>query len=272
MRGVVDGIEAEKPRMHLEVSRECTEKLEAEIISTDFKENCLCKNGEPTVMKTSHFREWTLSKLDKAFGLSQVLASECGVLHAWEAQAGAICISDFERQILLDLQAPLIWAGKAWNEVELENKFISPLIMAAKIDDRKMGYFLERTLSDTVGEYTLSGMVDGMIAAGLRDPEIPYFCMHEYKRSVDNEGNPDAQALAAMLVAREQNGKQFPVYGLYIVGTLWNFMVLNLDDTYCVSQDYSAADDKDIFSVFAMIKAIKELVKNRHLPFNTFAK
>jgi hypothetical protein len=211
-------------------------------------------------MKTANFKDWTLSKLDKTFGLSQILVSECEVLQTWQARAKTVSISDFERQTLLDLQAPLIWAGKAWNEVELENKFISPLIMAAKIDDRKIGYFLERPLSGTVGEYTLAGIVDGMIATGLRDPEIPYFCMHEYKRSVDNEGNPDAQALAAMLVAREQNGKQHPVYGLYIVGTLWNFMVLNLDNTYCVSQDYSAAD-KDIFNVFTMIKAVKGLVQ-----------
>jgi hypothetical protein len=39
-----------------------------------------------------------------------------------------------------------------------------------------MGYFLERRLSAIVGDYELSGIVDGMIATGFRDPAIPLFC------------------------------------------------------------------------------------------------
>jgi hypothetical protein len=125
-------------------------------------------------MKTANFKEWNLTKLDRTFNLTQILSSECRVLQSWQARAKTIELTEFEQQILLDLQAPLIWAGKAWNETELENKFISPLIMTAKIDDRKMGYFLERPLSGIVGDYTLSGLVDGMIAKGLREPEIPF--------------------------------------------------------------------------------------------------
>ena len=216
-------------------------------------------------MKTANFKEWSLTKLDKTFDLIQILADECQVLQNWQARAKTIEITDFEQQILLNLQAPLIWAGKAWNEAELENKFISPLLMTAKIDDRKIGYFLERPLAGVVNDYTLSGIVDGMIAKGLREPEIPWFCMHEYKRSVDNEGNPDAQALAAMLVAKEKNANQNPVFGLYIVGSIWNFMVLNIDNSYCVSENYDASN-KGIFSIFAMIKAVKTIIQTEYLP------
>jgi hypothetical protein len=114
--------------------------------------------------------------------------------------------------VLVDLQAGILRAGKAWNETELKNKFISPLIVFTKIDTDEFGYFLERPLQGVVGDYDLSGIVDGMIASGFRDPDVPFFCMHEYKCSVDNEGNPDAQALAAMLVAREQNQNLTPIY------------------------------------------------------------
>ena len=215
-------------------------------------------------MKTANFKEWNLTKLDRVFDLAQILSSECQVLQSWQKRAKTIEITEFEQQILLDLQAPLIWAGKAWNEVELENKFISPLIMAAKIDDRKMGYFLERPLSGIVGDYTLSGVVDGMIAKGLREPEIPWFCLHEYKRCVDNDGNSDAQALAAMLVAREKNANHKPVYGLYIVGSIWNFMVLNIDNNYCVSENYDASN-QGIFNIFSMIKAVKVIIQADYL-------
>jgi hypothetical protein len=174
-------------------------------------------------MKTAVFKDWDLTSLDKAFGLEQIWESD--LLENW--QKIPIEISEFEKDHLLMLQESLIRGGKAWNEVELENKFISPLIMTAKIDDRKMGYFLERTLKAKVADYELSGIVDGMIATGFRDPDIPFFCMHEYKKSVENQGSPDAQALAAMLVAREKNNNKKPIYGLYVVGLVWNFMVLN---------------------------------------------
>lgn len=205
-------------------------------------------------MKIATFKEWDLTKLDKAFGLTQIW--ECELLSNWQKMQFEI--SDFEKEHLLTLQASLIRGGKAWNEVELENKFISPVIMMAKIDDLKIGYFLERYLKGNVGEYELSGIVDGIIATGFRDPDVPFFCMHEYKRSVENQGSPDAQALAAMLVAREQNNNEKPIYGMYIVGLTWNFMVLNGNE-YCVSKDYKS-DDEDIFAIFYMLKALKQII------------
>jgi hypothetical protein len=145
-----------------------------------------------------------------------------------------------------------------WNEVELENKFISPLMMFAKIDDEQIGYFLERPLSAVVGDYQLSGIVDGMIATGFREPEIPLFCMHEYKRSLENQGAPDAQVLAAMLVARELNPQPHPMYGLYVIGFYWHFIVLD-GQHYCISKTYKA-DDEEIFILFKMLKNLKSLI------------
>ena len=100
----------------------------------------------------------------------------------------------------------------------MENKFISPLIVLADIDDEQIGYFLERPLSAQIGDYQLSGIVDGMIATGFREPDLPLFCMHEYKRSIENQGMPDAQVLAAMLVAREINQNHKPDLWLICCG------------------------------------------------------
>ncbi len=205
-------------------------------------------------MKTANFKDWDLTSLDEAFGLEQIW--ECELLANWQKMQ--IEIGEFEKEHLLTLQASLIRGGKAWNEVELENKFISPVIMMAKIDDLKIGYFLERPLKGIVGDYELSGIVDGIIATGFRDPKKPFFCMHEYKRSVENQGSPDAQALAAMLVVREKNNNEKPIYGLYVVGLIWNFMVLN-GNQYCVSKDYKA-DNEDIFAIFQMIKSLKQII------------
>lgn len=205
-------------------------------------------------MKIATFKEWDLTSLDDAFGLSQVWDSP--KLQDWQNIVTEI--DDFETKTILNLQKPLIRGGRAWNEVELENKFISPLILTAGIENDNIGYFLERHLKGIVGDYELSGIVDGIIATGFRDPKKPFFCMHEYKRSVENQGSPDAQVLAAMLVARAYNNTEKPIYGMFIVGLHWSFIILD-GNQYCISKDYNA-DDDDIFTIFQMLKALKVII------------
>jgi hypothetical protein len=214
-------------------------------------------------MKTVNFREWDLDKLEQAFDLKQVWESD--LLSCWEN--GVAEVNGFETQTLKNLQKSLIRGGRAWNEVELENKFISPMIMTADIDDEQIGYFLERPLSCIIGDYELSGIVDGVIATGIRNPQMPYFCFHEYKRSLENQGTPDGQVLAAMLVAREKNNNTLPIYGLFVVGLVWNFLVLNQNE-YCISKSYNA-DDEEIFTIFKMLKTLKKIIKTELQPLGT---
>lgn len=215
-------------------------------------------------MEKKTFKEWTLTKLEKTFGIKQVW--KFPMMQEWEQMPAEI--SDFEREYLEMLRYRVEKGGKAWNETELENKFISPLIVLAKIDTDEFGYFLERNMQGIVGEYDLSGIVDGVIATGIREPNLPFFCLHEYKRSVDNDGNPDGQALAAMLVAREQNkesngGITKPIYGLYIMGLIWNFMVLQGNE-YAISKDYNASTN-EIFDIFRIMKSIKVIIETKLL-------
>ena len=155
---------------------------------------------------------------------------------------------------MTDLQEALLIGVDDWNEVELENKFISPLIVLAKFDTRQMSYFMERELSATLGEYEISGKVDGMIATGFRSPKKPYFCMNEYKRESDPTGDPRGQALIAMLAAQNLNDSGDIVFGCYITGESWRFMVLE-NKTYAISKSYSA-DDEEIADIFRIMKGL----------------
>lgn len=207
-----------------------------------------------------------LDLLDETLNLKQIW--DCDLLKKWQELAKGIEVSDFHKQAIQMMQKPLIKGGRSWNETELENKFISPLIIQAEIDDDEIGYFLERPLKATIDNYELSGIVDGMIATGFRNPKTPYFCMYVAPRPPKGENNslpleglgeavgmPDGQALASMLVAREMNNNQKPIYGLYVVGLNWNFMVLNGQE-YCISRSYNA-EIEDIFTIFKMLKALK---------------
>jgi len=87
---------------------------------------------------------------------------------------------EFETRYLKMLSnSYLTLGGDNWNEVELENKIISPMIVFSEIQNKKFSYFLERDLFTSIGDYELMGRVDGMIATGFRSPKAPYFCFNE---------------------------------------------------------------------------------------------
>ena len=199
----------------------------------------------------STFREWTLTKINKAFGFKEVFQSK--LADEW---LGYECeLSDYEKQYLTQLQDNFLLGGDDWNEVELENKMISPLIVFSKIDNVEYAYFLERELSASIGDYDLSGLVDGMIASGYREPDKPYFCLNEYKRESDPNGDPKGQVLIAMLVAQKLNDNGKPLFGCFIIGRQWRFIVLEGNE-YFISRGYSV-DDEEIFKIFCILKSLK---------------
>lgn len=207
-------------------------------------------------MEKSDFREWTLDKIEDTFGLKQVrrlpILEE---LLAFEYQADA-----YETRYLAHLGETYVeLGGDDWNEIELENKFISPLIVFSDISNQKYSYFLERDLSTTIGEYQLSGRVDGMIATGFRNPKVPYFCLSEYKRQTDPDGDPRGQALIAMLVAQQLNENKKPIFGSYIIGRDWYFMVL-VGKEYAISKDFSCVDD-EVFDIYRILKGLREQIE-----------
>ncbi len=203
----------------------------------------------------SDFREWTLDKIDEAFGLTQVFQMD--LLDEWTAYTHEI--TDFERLYIHKLQSHFLLGGDDWNEVELENKFISPLIVFSEIANIRYSYFLERELSLQIGDYQLVGKVDGMIATGFRNPKKPYFCLNEYKRGTDPNGDPKGQVLIAMLVAQHLNDNKKPIFGCFIIGKLWQFMVLQ-GNQYAISQGYTC-DNHDIFDIYRLLKGLDYQIK-----------
>ncbi|PWK24479.1 hypothetical protein LV89_02992 [Arcicella aurantiaca] len=208
-------------------------------------------------MIKSNLRDWTLDTIEESFGLLQVrslpILDEL-LAHKHEADA-------YEQRYLGSLREDyLMLGGDDWNEVELENKLISPLIVFSGISNQKYSYFLERELGATINDIELSGRVDGMIASGFRNPKKPYFCLSEYKRGTDPNGDPKGQALIAMLVAQHLNhdanrNDDRPIFGSYIIGRNWCFMAL-VGKEYAISTDFSCVDD-EIFDIFRIMKGLR---------------
>jgi hypothetical protein len=208
------------------------------------------------------FKECTLLKLEKTFNLQQVRTYK--VLQQW--LSGTADISEKERINLLDLRELLIDNVDDWNEQELALHFIGPLFTFVNFSTKHFNAFAERKLSGIVEGVEMLGRPDGLIASGRREPEVPYFCFQEYKKEKDAEGDPAAQALAAMLVAQTLNKGKHPVYGCYVRGRNWFFMVLQ-GKTFCISQNYSSTKE-EIFDIFKILKVLKqkiiEMVENQN--------
>jgi hypothetical protein len=83
-------------------------------------------------MKKINFRDWTVEKIEDAFGLRQEFdhpVLERLVSFQYE-------ISDMEKMILSKLQYNYKrFGGEDWNEAELATKFINPLIVFSDIDN-----------------------------------------------------------------------------------------------------------------------------------------
>ncbi len=209
------------------------------------------------------FGSCTLEGLEKKFGL--IPNRQAAFLHDWLTQPEPL--TELERLEAGALRELLADNVQHWNEQELSLHFIGPLLSIVYFTIvSKMNLFAQRFISADVPDYqgesiTLSGKPDGVLASGYRSPEIPYFCFQEYKREKDPNGDPAGQCLAAMLAGQTLNGKpDQPVYGCYVVGQNWYFMMLS-GRVYAISAAYSAVTD-EVFFVLGLLKTLKTRVSD----------
>lgn len=205
-------------------------------------------------IKEKSFNECTLAFLERTFQLEEV--KMLPALEQWLSMPADV--TDFERQQLVHLRDILDFNVHDWNEHELDSHFIGPIFTIVNFSSKRFNHFAQRDLQGTVDGIRLFGKPDGLIASGRREPEKPFFAFQEYKRLLDPNGDPAGQALAAMLVGQSLNEYAKAVYGCYVVGHDWRFLVLE-GEQYAISQDYSAITE-NIFDIFRILKVLKQIV------------
>ncbi len=98
-----------------------------------------------------------------------------------------------------------------------------------------------------------------MVASGEDTPKKPYFFIHEYKPSRKSE-DPLGQLLAAMVAAQTHNADKSPVLGCFVIGALWQFVVLE-EKTYCVSRTYDANQMDDLLGIYSALCEAKVFIE-----------
>jgi hypothetical protein len=211
-------------------------------------------------------KQYSEAELIKLFNLQRLIGNKTHpLLSEWLTVSESI-LNNNEQETFDDILNDAMRNIHNWYEEDLKMRFIAFVLKLGHLNDtdRYHPYF-ERTIAATIDEHYLKIKTDFMLAKGILNiPEVPYFHFQEYKRQTDPNGDPIGQLLEAMLIAQALNQSNKPVYGCYVIGKLWNFMVLQ-EKTYCISESYDCTKPDGLLLIIAVLRKFKEILETRLL-------
>jgi hypothetical protein len=149
-----------------------------------------------------------------------------------------------------------------WNETELFGLFIAPLLQTINFFGVSYSTFHQRSLAAVIKGYPVNGYVDGMVASGQYEPELPYFFIHEYKKTKGTDADPEGQLVITMLAARTVNETTEPLYGCFILGKLWHFVYLEGNE-YCVSKGFDSTNEEELTTIWLVLEKTKKMIADK---------
>ncbi|HAI70692.1 MAG TPA: hypothetical protein DCM38_14805 [Gammaproteobacteria bacterium] len=205
------------------------------------------------VMKS--FSQWTKEQIETEFHLKKALKNK--ILQDWLTNIPTVSAKEKER--LEQLSQKLLNHVHDWNEEELKVYFIAFLLDFIDFYQASYRPFMERDLSV---EYEkgkrLWGNADFLVASGTQTPKEPFFFIHEYKKQLDTSNDPLGQLLAEMVAAQKLNLSNHPIYGAYVIGRHWYFVILD-ETTYAESLAYDATKE-DIIEIVSILRQTKTII------------
>lgn len=207
-------------------------------------------------MKQINFENCETQDLEILFGLTQDWQNS--TLDEW--LKASLVFTDYEKYAIEKVRERILHAVDFWNEDELKMQAIAPILSIVDYSDSRYSIFSQRSLKAAFEDIVLLGKVDFMLATGRQKPIQPYFFIHEYKQERKGDADPKGQLLAELLAAQALNTSSFPLYGCYVVGRNWFFMVLE-GKKYAVS-DAFISSQTDIYQIITILRQVKVYVDN----------
>lgn len=155
---------------------------------------------------------------------------------------------------------------KRYNKEDLKVKVIIPLLNRVDFLSYENNFrdFYELQMSYRTDRFIFNGTTDFVVSKGLFESEKPYFFIQEFKKS-QTDGYPESQLLAELISAVELNNET-SIKGAYIVGAIWNFVILEKIGKdkyrYFVSQNFDSTKIDDLSDIYKNLMSIKdEIIK-----------
>jgi hypothetical protein len=206
-------------------------------------------------------RDWTVGLLTKQFKLSKVLENY-SLLDEWLTVEDIL--NDKDKAELQRIRLPLLKNFNNWNEETLKMKFIALLLDLVNYDE--IGDFqtlFDAEIKGVVDNIELKCIADFTVAKTIEDLiENSYFYFHEYKRKKNKADDPIAQVLIPSLIAQEINADQQPIYGCYVMGEMWYFMIVNGRE-YAIDKGLNALKSDELQKIFLVLKKVKTMIAQR---------
>lgn len=186
----------------------------------------------------------------------------CGHLEKWFGKSYQL--STAEEYLLEKTHQEMLDSASYLNEEEIKIRLIAPLFQIAAIDEgNKIRVFYERSLYAEVSGFQLSVVCDCMVASStiFKTPTHPYFFLQEFKKAKGEKKDPEAQMLVAMLAAQKANQDEKPIYGGFLIGSVWQLATL-AENEYCTSRPYYTTNKNDLLQLVFALKHLKTLILN----------
>jgi hypothetical protein len=214
------------------------------------------KNKLPTYLY-SKIRDKDLRHL---FNLERKLESD--IFEPWFNSEYSLTTEDVDFLTdLLHLEADFV---KIYREEDLKIHFISPILNRVnfKLLDNKVRDFYEEPLIYQTDNFILKGEIDFVVAEGLEYAKKPYFFIQEFKRS-EEYSNPRPQLIAELISGIELNQDE-SIKGAYIIGAIWNFVILEKlgknKYQYFVSSNFDSTKIDDLIAIYKNLLVLKEKI------------
>ena len=149
---------------------------------------------------------------------------------------------------------------KVYNEEDLKVNFIIPVLnkIDFKIEGKIRGFY-EEPITYKTDKFIFNGTTDFLVSTGFRKPKKPYFFIQEFKKG-QTSSFPEPQLLAELIAAVELNSWT-EIKGAYIVGAVWNFVILEKIEVgqyrYFVSENFDCTKIDDLKNIFKHLLFVK---------------
>ncbi len=177
-----------------------------------------------------------------------------------------ITLKDNENIFLTELLTKEFHFIRIYKEEDLKVKFIAPILN--KIDfrdiDKEIRDFYEEKIIYETDQFIFTGITDFLISKGLEYSEKPYFFIQEFKKCKEAY-YPESQLLAELIAGVELNDFKM-MKGAYIVGAIWNFVILEKlaenQYQYFISINFDSTKIAELKAIFKNLLFIKNEIFN----------